>query len=163
MEFKRGVQLIGKWAGLGVTAVLAIGVLSFLGTQVYHQVKSYPVSTSAPDWASVGSEEIPVIQTVDDDGDRRITQLWIAEVDGVGYLRTSDSRWYANLHRDPRLLLRIGGQEYRCGTSFVADPALEGRVHEAFFAKYPQRSRMFRKLGVTTEHVIALTCGGNHV
>ena len=96
--------------------------------------------------------------TVDPDKSRRITQVWIANIGQSAYLRTGDSRWFKNLQREPQLELRIGGMSYPCGTQVVTDATTVTNVHEAFRAKYPKRSAMFRAMGVSTNTVLELNC-----
>lgn len=139
-------------------AVILVMAIGFVITQTKLHLQDLPSSESSPDWPVLLEEEIPAVVTIDEDGDRRITQVWIAGVDGEPYLRTSDSRWFANLGRDPGLELRIGGVMFPCTTHVVTDEGLIARVHTAFYNKYPRRSRMFRMLGVTTPTVIGLTC-----
>lgn len=127
-------------------------------THFYLAWTTYPESVEPPNWSVVGGEDVPNIVTFDEDGTRRITQLWIAVVDDVGYLRSSDTYWYANLQRDPTLVLRIGGTAHKCAVSFVDDQAHVERVHEAFRAKYPTRSKMFRSIGIRTNNIIRLDC-----
>ena len=142
--------------------VLAIGLmgLSMLATQVYLAWKHYPTATQPPNWHALAVEEIPSIVTHDSDGSRRITQLWIAAVGDRAYLRTGESRWFANLNADPELDLRIGGMTYPCRVEVVADSAAKDAVNAAFLAKYPSRSAFFRSVGISTTNVLALTCMG---
>ena len=94
-------------------------------------------SAAAPDWAGVAQvEEIEAI-TADADGSPRETTVWLAVVDGQGYIRTSgSSSWGDNVQRDPDLVVRIDGAEYRVHAVFIEDDALRGRVIETFRAKY---------------------------
>jgi hypothetical protein len=91
----------------------------------------------APDWSNVAAvEEIEAI-TADADGSPRETTVWLAVVDGQGYVRTSgSSTWGDNLERDPELVVRIDGAEYPVRAIFIEDDALRGRVIETFRAKY---------------------------
>ena len=141
-------------------AVLGLMTISFVGSQVYLAWKNYPAANQAPDWNLLAKEEIPSLVTVDPDESRRITQVWIANIGQTAYLRTGDSLWFRNLQRDPELELRIGGMSYPCGTQVVMDTTIAANVHEAFRAKYPKRSAMFRVLGVSTNTVLELDCRG---
>ena len=141
-----------------VAGIVGLMVLNGVLTSLYLSWHVYPRAQVAPDWSVLGSEEIPSLVTVDEDGERRITQVWIAVVDGVAYLRTGDSRWFENLERDPHLDLRLSGLTYRCGTRPVEAEGTIETVHQAFYDKYPRRSSMFRLLGVSTPRVLALDC-----
>ena len=147
-------------AGLIALPVLIIGLMavSFLASQVHLTLREYPLAEAEPDWSVLAAEEIPSIVTRDADGDRRITQVWIAAVDSRLYLRTGDTRWFANLKRTPRLELRVGGVMYPCRTQLVTDPHEIDVVHGAFRARYPKRSAFFRSVGVSTNTVILLDC-----
>lgn len=93
-------------------------------------------------WASVADEEVPEIVTLDPDGDLRETKLWLVVVDDAGFLRTSGTRWLANIQRDPNVVLRIGGAAHPLRADPVGDPALVARVEAAFRAKYGFQDRM---------------------
>lgn len=153
-----------KWLSVLLLVPLALVLLlllSFVLTQVKLRFQEFPPPTSVPDWEVLIQEEIPSVVTRDADGDRRITQVWIAGLDGEPYLRTGDSRWFANLKRDPNLELRIGGVMLRCVVQVVSDEALTTRVHAAFHEKYPQRSKFFRRVGISTPTALALDCPGD--
>ncbi len=95
-----------------------------------------PDATVPVAWASVADEEVPEIVTRDADGDVRETKLWLVVVDGAGFVRTSGTRWLANLERDPNAVLRIGGAAHALRAEPVTDPALAARIEAAFRAKY---------------------------
>ncbi|MCP4007000.1 MAG: DUF2255 family protein [bacterium] len=98
-----------------------------------------PPRASGPiDWGAVQAVEVPELLTLDADGSSRRTKLWLAVVDDRGYLRTSDSRWFANIQRDPNIELLIGGATYPLRASVVSDSdsELRTRVNLAFRSKY---------------------------
>ena len=48
-----------------------------------------------PDWAVLAGHDTVIVETVDADGQARDTTVWLAVVDGVGYVRTSNtSSWW---------------------------------------------------------------------
>jgi len=122
-------------------------------TQLVLNNSTYEPATESPLWAVVGSELIPSIVTTDTDGNRRVTPLWIIVMDDIGYLRTSETQWYANLRRDPRLILRIGGQAHTMIAELIDDMDISERVHRAFREKYPYRSQLFSLLGRPPERL----------
>ena len=89
-----------------------------------------------PDWNALAAENTIEIVTHDEDGDVRETTVWVGVVDGVGYVRTTGSRWLANIGRDPNVLVRVGGGEYALRAQAISDTALRARVNEVFRAKY---------------------------
>lgn len=107
-----------------------------------------PWSASAPiDWAAVADEAVPTLVTVDPDGGARRTSIWIAVVDGYGFIRTSDTRWFANIERDPDVVLWIGGAAYRLRVRLEHDAAVRDRVRAAFRAKYGLQDRLLHWFG----------------
>lgn len=119
-------------AGLLVVAPLAVACAS----------TPPPTAEGAPDWAAVGDEKVPRLVTRDADGNERITKLWILVVDGRAYLRTSNSRWNANLEREPRAELWIGERAYPVGVTRVEDPELRARIAAGFREKYGFTDRL---------------------
>lgn len=142
-----------KYAALAIMVVLTLFVTSFAATQVYLAWKDYPAAAAPLTTEQIQSELIPTIVTLDADGSRRVTQLWIVSVDGNAYLRTGNSQWYQNLQRDPDLTLRIAGAASSHRAEFINEPELEEQVQVAFRQKYPQRSAMFSALGRHPENL----------
>jgi hypothetical protein len=90
-----------------------------------------------PDWEKVKDVGRIQIVTHDEDGDARETTIWLAVVDGQGFVRTSNTRWFANLQRNPSdVVLRIEGVEYPLRAEFIENDKLRERVTAAFHAKY---------------------------
>jgi hypothetical protein len=99
-------------------------------------------ATGPIDWAAVADERVPEILTVDPDGDLRETKLWIAVLDGQGFIRTSNTRWFRNIERDPDVTLRIAGAAYSLRAEPVIDGPLRDRIHAAFREKYGFQDRL---------------------
>jgi len=93
-------------------------------------------ATEPPDWSEVASVETVEVVTSDEDGSPRETTVWLAALDGEGYVRTGSTRWGGNLERDPQLLLRIGDREYALRALMIEDDALRERVAAVFREKY---------------------------
>jgi hypothetical protein len=82
------------------------------------------------------------IVTLDPDGDERVTRIWLATLDGVGVLRTNDSRWWQNLERDPSCRIRVLGIEYALRAEPVHEPTEKARIDTAFSEKYGWQERV---------------------
>jgi len=91
---------------------------------------------ATPDWTALAAEEEVQVATHDADGELRNTTIWLAVVDGQGYLRTGDTRWRANLEREPDTVFRSAGQEYAMRAQHVTDPELIARINAVFREKY---------------------------
>lgn len=89
-----------------------------------------------PDWNAVADVDVVNVVSRDEDGDPRDTKVWLAVVDGEGYIRTGNTTWGGNVVRDPRIVLRIAEREYPLRAEFVEDDALRKRVGSAFREKY---------------------------
>jgi hypothetical protein len=95
-----------------------------------------PAAATAPDWNAVAAVDTVEVVTTDEDGALRETTVWLAVVDGEGYVRTSDTSWGGNLVRNPELTLRIEDDEHPLRVEFIEDDALRTRVEESFNEKY---------------------------
>ena len=96
-----------------------------------------PARAAEPDWEKLGDVGRITIITHDQDGDARETTIWLAVVDGQGFIRTSNTRWFANLQRNPSdVVLRIERVEYPLRVEFIENEKLRERVSAAFHAKY---------------------------
>jgi hypothetical protein len=101
-----------------------------------------PPETGAPiDWAAVADVRVPQIVTIDPDGDVRETSLWLVVVDGAGFVRTGETRWFENLDRDPKVVLRIGGAAYPLQAKLEVNPDVRRRVNDALREKYGFQDR----------------------
>jgi len=94
------------------------------------------VAEGNPNWDMLADEGTIQVVTRDADGDERVTTIWLAVLDGQGFIRTGSSRWFANLERDPKLRLRAAGAEYALASEMVRDADLSARIDAAFSAKY---------------------------
>ena len=114
-------QMAGRLAILSVFACLA-----------------WPIAASAdaPDWVAVADVRVVNVVTHDEEGDARDTKVWLAVVDGQGYIRTGGTTWGDNVERDPLLVLRVEGTEYPLRAEFVEDDTLRERIVASFREKY---------------------------
>ena len=89
------------------------------------------------EWNSVADVEEVLVVTTNEDGTPRETTIWLAVVDGQGYIRTGGwTKWGDNVVRNPDIALRIGDTEHPLRASFVEDAALRERIVAAFREKY---------------------------
>jgi hypothetical protein len=93
-------------------------------------------ASQPPAWGELAAEETVEVVTVDADGEARETTVWLAVLDGQGYVRTGGTRWGENLVRDPRLVLRIGDAEYALRVEMIEDDGLRQRIVAVFREKY---------------------------
>lgn len=98
---------------------------------------------AAPNWAEVADEQEIVALIPQEDGTTREVTIWLAVVDGQGYIRTRNTSWRSDLERDPNLALRIAGADYPVRVVPVKDPALHDRVNAAFTEKYGVTPHIF--------------------
>ncbi len=99
-------------------------------------VSSLARAQAIPDWNTLAGEETVSLATHDADGALCDTTVWLAVVDGQGYLRTGNTRWRANLDREPDTEFRIAGKEYPLRAQQVTDADLIARINAEFRAKY---------------------------
>ena len=90
----------------------------------------------AVEWDRYAEEGTVEVITTDEDGSARVTKVWLAVVDGRGYIRTGKTRWGGNLERNPELRLRIGETELPLRVEFVTDPTERDAVKAALRAKH---------------------------
>ena len=91
---------------------------------------------AAPDWESLNGLGTVLVVTRDADGAERETKVWLAVLDGTGYVRTGNTRWGDNLVRSPELVLRVDEASWPFRVEFVEDEAERQRITDAFREKY---------------------------
>jgi hypothetical protein len=98
----------------------------------------WPLTAAAetPDWDALADVETIEVITHDEDGEPRETKIWLAVLDGQGFIRTGGSSWGKNVKRDPDVVLRIEGTEYPLRVEFIEDEGLRERVSAEFREKY---------------------------
>ena len=94
-------------------------------------------SAGAVEWSAAHQYDVVEILSTDPDGALRETNVWVAALDGHGYVRTNDSRWFQNLVRDPNAQIRFGDVAYPVRAELIRDTALRARVDAVFAGKYP--------------------------
>ena len=88
------------------------------------------------DWVSVADVDVVRIRTTTEEGSIRETTIWLAVVDGQGYVRTSRTRWFRDVERDADVVLVIGEDAHPLRAERVTDQALFDRVQAVFRQKY---------------------------
>ena len=101
-----------------------------------------PFAQEPIDWNATDDRWSLHIVTLDPDGSERVTRIWLALVDGDGTLRTGDSRWWANLKRDPNARIRVLEIDYPLQVEFVTEHEQKARIDDAFVEKYGWIERM---------------------
>jgi hypothetical protein len=97
---------------------------------------STPARAAAPDWNAHAGVQTVEIVTTNEDGTPRDTTIWLAVVDGQGYIRTGHTHWEGNIERNPDVVLRLDDAEYPLRAEFVQDAALRARIEQVFREKY---------------------------
>jgi hypothetical protein len=110
----------------------------------------------AIDWATAGAERVVEIVTTNQDATPRETKIWLAVVDGQGYIRTGGTRWYGNLSRNPDVVLRVAGAEHPLRAELVTDAELAARVEAALRTKYGWSDRMMGPFRFGDTHILRL-------
>jgi len=111
---------------------------------------------TSPDWNAVAQTSTIQIVTKEADGSPRETTIWLAVVDGKGYIRTGSTHWWNNIGRDPDVVLRIEGREYALRAVGVEDAALCQRVEDTFRAKYGVSDRVVGFFFRSVPHIMRL-------
>ena len=104
-------------------------------------------SADPVNWSAAAEHDVIEVLSTDPDGALRESKVIIAALDGRGYVRTNDSRWFQNLVRGPNGAVRFGDAEYPVHAAVVLDPALRARVDAVFGERYPFFSWFSRLFG----------------
>jgi hypothetical protein len=83
-----------------------------------------------------------LIATLDEDGSTRTTKIWVVVVEDAAYVRTGATRWFANLERDPAVVVTDGAVEYHARAERVTASERIGQVQAAFREKYGFMDRL---------------------
>jgi hypothetical protein len=87
-------------------------------------------------WVDEG--EVVTLTTVDVDGRRSVTGLWVVEIDGRTYLRAGSpkAKWLERLRAHPNVVLTRGGVAQEVRATPIEDAALRNAVSWAMREKY---------------------------
>jgi hypothetical protein len=109
------------------------------------------------DWQRFQDTDVIEVLTLDEDGARRETSVWIVTLDGHGYVRTNDSRWLANIRRGSSVALRLGEEEFPVTAREPNDAGITARVEERYKEKYGFMQRVMSALRFREPTVLELT------
>ena len=87
-------------------------------------------------WVDEG--EVVTLTTVDDEGHRSVTGLWIVEIDGRTYLRAGspEAKWLERIRARPKVELTRDGVTQEVRATPIEDVALRNAVSWAMRGKY---------------------------
>ena len=114
------------------------------------------VAAEFPDWDRFSGVEVIDVLTFDEDGDLRQTPVWFVLLSGEAFLRTGNSRWLANLRRDPDLRLEIQGQLYEARAEEIPDEEIVGKVDIAAERKYGLQDQLIRFFRTNSPRIVRL-------
>lgn len=109
------------------------------------------------DWQEIDTHKVIEVETTDEGGGARRTKVWIVLLDGVPYLRTSDSRWLANLRRNSGLVIRAGECQVNATAEEVDEDGLVDTIDAASATKYGWQQRMTRFFRYRKPEILRLT------
>jgi hypothetical protein len=113
-------------------------------------------TADSPDWNAVAAVDTVEVLTKNPDGSLRETTIWLVVLDGEGYIRTGNTRWWSNIEQNQDVALQIEGKGYLLHVVFVEDPKLRQRVVDAFRAKYGWIDRAMDALRSGVPHIMRL-------
>lgn len=99
-------------------------------------------AVSAQDWGTLADADVIRIVTVNEDGSERTTKIWVVVVDSAPYVRTGATRWFANLERDPQVVITEGESRYLARALRVTAAERISQVQAAFREKYGFMDRL---------------------
>jgi hypothetical protein len=119
-----------------------LGVGSFLIVSLIVLVTAPAAWSEYPDWNEYVDVKVIEVITQDEGGGERETKVWFVLLGGEPYLRTSGSRWLANLRRDPDFKVRIEGNLYEARAEEIEGEAIAEKVDIASKRKYGLSDRL---------------------
>ena len=117
---------------------------------------SVPGAAAAVDWSALADVRVPQLFTRTEEGSLRVTKLWLVVVDGQGFVRTGDTRWFRDIERNPDVSIGAQGDSHPLRATPVTESGLRGRVNAAFRAKYGWRDRLVHPFGAGGSNILRL-------
>jgi len=114
------------------------------------------VATETIDWESVAATRTPWIVTHESDGGEKARPLWLVVLDGRGYIRTSQTSWFADIQGDANVMLRVGEIAYPLRAVPVVERSLRDRVSQGFREKYGVFDFLIHPWGAPASNMLAL-------
>jgi hypothetical protein len=101
------------------------------------------VAFAALTWLALEAGDVAIVETRADDGSSRATHVWFTESDGELWLEAGspENPWFADLGRDPRLVLRAEGHDGDYLGERRDDLESRARVRARLLEKYGWRDR----------------------
>src|SRR5262245_61088300 len=96
----------------------------------------FALEAAPSDWTPLAEVEEIQVLSENADGSAEETTVWLAVVDGHGFIRTGNTSWYPNLERKPDIGVRVSGKEYAVRAELIEDQALREKVIAEFRRKY---------------------------
>jgi hypothetical protein len=93
--------------------------------------------------------EVIRLITEDEAGEQRVTELWIATLDGQEYIRASDpdAHWLARLQSTGPARIERDGETVEIETIVDDDPRIRAQLNGAMSEKYGLADRLWGMLG----------------
>jgi hypothetical protein len=97
---------------------------------------------------AIDEGEVIALTTFDADGKDHLTQLWIVDLEGDSYLRSTapDSAWLERLRARPEAVLARGEEDRAVTATPVSSRELLARVNRAMAEKYGTSDRLYSVL-----------------
>lgn len=127
-----------------------------LASALLAQATPAQAQAQAVDWTPYEEDWVVEIITLDPDGERRETKIWIVVLDGAAYVRTNESRWLANIQRLPEVLLRTRDVEQPLLAEIDDGMDVYDRVEAAFKEKYGLLQKIMSAMRIGRPTVIRL-------
>ena len=131
--------------------VALAAILAFTGVHAGQAAEPAP-----SDWAALAPVEEIQVLSENPDGSPHETTVWLAVVDGQGFIRTGNTSWYPNLERKPEIGVRVSGAEYAVRAEPIEDESLRERVIAQFREKYGWSDRMVGWFFPGRPHIVKL-------
>ena len=113
------------------------------------------VAFGAVTWVALESQEVIFLRTAQDDGELRITRVWVAAADGALWLEaaTPERGWYLDLQVQPRLEVERGGERLCVIASPEPGPESHEKIRSLLRRRYGWADRWVALLQDTSQSI----------